>query len=60
MGKTEEIFDSDIMPDNLQGVEAVENSKVNERCGNVVENKGPASQAAEQSGNLEKTKVVTL
>jgi hypothetical protein len=35
----EEIPDSDISPDSSQGVEAVEDLKMNERCGNVYENK---------------------
>ncbi len=35
-------IESDIMSYDLQGVEAVENSKMKEQCANVIENKGPA------------------
>jgi hypothetical protein len=52
MENTEEILDSDIMPDNSQGVEAVENSKVKERSGNVHENKGPSLENRQRSGNV--------
>jgi hypothetical protein len=38
----EEVGDNDIMSHTVQRVEAVENSKMKERCGNVIENKGPA------------------
>ena len=40
MENIEEVLESDIMSDNSQGVEAVEDLKMNERCGNVIENKG--------------------
>ncbi len=40
MEGTEEAGDSDIMSYSLQGVEAVENSKMKEQCANVIENKG--------------------
>jgi len=36
----EEPLDSDISPDNSQSVGTVEDLKLNERCGNVYENKG--------------------
>jgi hypothetical protein len=39
MENIEEAIDSDISSHNSQGVEAVENSKMKERCGNVIENK---------------------
>ncbi len=41
METIEEIPDDDIMSDHSQGVEAVKDSKMNEQCGNVFENKGP-------------------
>ena len=41
MENTEEVTDSDIVSDTSQGVETVEDLKINERCGNVYENKGP-------------------
>ena len=43
MDKIEEIPDSDNVSDTPQGVEAVENLKMNDRCGNVIENKGSVS-----------------
>jgi hypothetical protein len=52
MGNIEEILDSDIMPENLLGVEAMESLKMKERCGNVVENKGSSSENRERSGNV--------
>jgi hypothetical protein len=48
----EEAGDSAIMSHTLQGVEAVENSKTKERCGNVIENKGPTFSAPGGSGNV--------
>jgi hypothetical protein len=52
MENVEEILDSDNASDNSQGVEAVENLKVNDQSGNVVENKGSASDKRERSGNI--------
>ena len=43
MENTEDVPDSDNSPDNSRGVETVENLKMNERCGNVIENKGSES-----------------
>jgi hypothetical protein len=37
----EKVPDSDIVSDNSKGGETVENLKMNERYGNVYENKGP-------------------
>jgi len=37
----EEVPDSHISPDNSQSVGTVEDLKLNEQCGNVIENKGP-------------------
>ncbi|MGB9486781.1 MAG: hypothetical protein WCD04_11800 [Terriglobia bacterium] len=43
-----------------QGVEAVENLKMNELCGNVYENKGPLWKTGAEAGMLLKTNIVTL
>jgi len=43
---------ADISPDNSRSVEAVENSKMKERCGNVTENKGSGLEDREGSGNV--------
>jgi hypothetical protein len=48
----EEILGSDISSHKSQGVETFENSKMNERCGNVVENKGSGLQDRAGSGNV--------
>jgi hypothetical protein len=56
VGSMEEIVDSDIVFDNLQTVRAVEGSKMNERCGNVIENKGLRLENREQSGNVTQNK----
>jgi hypothetical protein len=48
----EEMFDSDIMPERTEGAEAVENSKLNEQYGNVIENKGSRLEDRRRSGNL--------
>ena len=55
----EEAPDSDIIPANTQGVEAVENSKLNEQYGNVAENKGPLWKTGGEAGILLKTNTVT-
>ena len=60
VGNMEEIVDSDIASDNSQGVEAVEDLKLDERCGNVIENKGSRLENRERCGNFQKTQVVTL
>jgi hypothetical protein len=52
MENIEEVFDSDISSQAPQGVEAVENLKLNEQCGNVIENKGPLLKTRRQSGNV--------
>ena len=52
MENIEEVLDSDIVSDNSQGVEAVEDSKMNERCGNVYENKGRLWTTRRRSGNV--------
>jgi hypothetical protein len=49
---TEEATDSDSMSHASQGVEAVEDTKLKERCGNVNENKGPAVEVRIVNGEL--------
>ena len=50
MEKIEEVLDSDIMPDHPKSVEAVEDLKMIEQCGNIYENKGPAFREEQDSG----------
>jgi hypothetical protein len=45
MGNIEEALDSDIVSDASESVETVENSKMKEQCGNVIENKGSGSES---------------
>jgi hypothetical protein len=52
MDKIEEIFDSDITPENSQGVETVEELKMIERYGNIIENKGSSLEDRGKSGNV--------
>jgi hypothetical protein len=40
MEKIDEVVESAIVPETSQGAEAVEDLKMKERCGNVIENKG--------------------
>jgi DNA-binding transcriptional MerR regulator len=56
MENLEEAFDSDIVSEDSQGVGTVEDIKLKERSGNVVENKGPAFSGPEQSGNVVENK----
>jgi hypothetical protein len=50
-GSMEEIADSDIASDNSQSVGAVEDLKLNEQRGNVIENKGSRFENRKRSGN---------
>jgi hypothetical protein len=59
MENTEEVVESDISSQAPQSVEAAENSKMNELCGNVYENKGPLLKTGAEAGMLLKTKIVT-
>jgi hypothetical protein len=52
MENIEEAFDRDISSQNSQGAEAVESIKMNERRGNVYENKGSAFSSPRRSGNV--------
>jgi DNA-binding transcriptional MerR regulator len=56
MENIEEVPDSDKSSDNSQGVETVENLKMNEPCGNVVENKGSCLNNRQRSGNVVENK----
>ena len=50
---------NDSMSDGPQSVEAVEDLKLNARCGNVTENKGSRLENRKRSGNAIEKKVVT-
>jgi len=52
MENTKEAFDSDMSSHNSQSVEAVENLKMRERCGNLIENKGSALEGRRGSWNV--------
>ncbi|MGO8736573.1 MAG: hypothetical protein ACLQVM_27700 [Terriglobia bacterium] len=56
MGNNEEATDSDMMSHTSQGVEAVEDTKMTERHGNVYENKGSAFKTPHRSGNVKENK----
>jgi hypothetical protein len=56
MENIEEVLDSDSVPDNSQGVETVEDIKLKDRSGNVIENKGSTSEATGRSGNVTENK----
>ena len=56
VGNMEDTFDSDIASDNSQGVEAVENLKMNDRRGNVIENKGSGLDNQGPSANVVENK----
>jgi hypothetical protein len=49
-------LDSDIVSHNPRSVETVENLKMKERSANVIENKGPTSEATGRSGNIVENK----
>jgi hypothetical protein len=57
MENIREIIDSDLLSEHIQGVEAVEDSKLNEQHGNVYENKGPALRGPRPTGNTAENKV---
>ncbi|MGO8731996.1 MAG: hypothetical protein ACLQVM_04280, partial [Terriglobia bacterium] len=52
MESMEEALDSDILSHISQSVEAVEDLKMNERRGNVIENKGSGFENRERGGNV--------
>ena len=52
MENMEEALASDISSENSQTVEMVENLKMKEQCGNVIENKGSGLDDWERSGNV--------
>src|SRR5208337_334539 len=51
MGSMEEALDSDIMSHISQSLEAVEDLKMNERRGNIIENKGSEFERPGRNGN---------
>ena len=55
----EEALDSDIVSETSESVEAMENSKINELCGNVIENKGPLWKTGGETGMCMKTSVLS-
>jgi hypothetical protein len=59
MENTEEVVESDISAQTPQSVEAAENSKMNELCGNVYENKGPLWKTGAEAGMSMKTDVLS-
>jgi hypothetical protein len=56
MEDMEKATEGDIVSYNLQRVEAVESSKMNERCVNVIENKWSAFSSPGPSGNIAENK----
>ena len=52
MESIEEPLDSAIVSEDSQSVEAGEDLKTKEQCGNVIENKGPAFSRPRQCGNV--------
>jgi hypothetical protein len=59
MENMEGVTDSDIMSYVSQGVKPIENLKMTERSGNVLENKGSGFHNQEEVGNVTEEKVVT-
>ena len=59
MENMDEAPDSDIMPVSSQAVEAVQDIKMSDRCGNVYENKGPLWKTAGEAGISMKTNVLS-
>jgi hypothetical protein len=59
MENTEEIVESDISAEDSQGVEVVKDLKMNEQCGNVLENKGPLWKTGGEAGMSMKTDVLS-
>ena len=51
MENIEDVPDRDIVSEHSQSVETVESLKMNERRGNVIENKGSGLENGKQSGN---------
>jgi hypothetical protein len=52
VGNMEEVVGSDMSSDNSQSVGMVEDLKLNERCGNVIENKGSSLDNQRPSANV--------
>ena len=56
MENIEDVPERDIVSETSQGVETVGSLKMNERRGNVVENKGSGLDNREQTGNIVENK----
>jgi hypothetical protein len=56
MENIEEMVESDISAEDSQGVEAEGDLKMNELCGNVIENKGSLFHSSRRSGNAAENK----
>jgi hypothetical protein len=52
IGNIEKVLESDNISEYSQGVEAVQDIKMRDRCGNVIENKGPGLEDWGRSGNV--------
>jgi hypothetical protein len=52
MESIEEVLNGGVASENSQAAKAVESSKMKERSGNVVENKGSRLENRERSGNV--------
>ena len=59
MENTEEMVESDVSAQAPEGGEAVKELKLNERTGNVTENKGPLWKTAGEAGMLLKTNAIS-
>jgi hypothetical protein len=59
MENMEEVLVGDIVSETPQSVEAVEELKMEEQCGNVIENKGPLWKTGGQAGMFMKTNVLS-
>jgi hypothetical protein len=59
MENIEEVLASDISSQTSQVVEAVQDTKMRDRCGNVYENKGPLWKTGGEAGISMKTNVLT-
>jgi hypothetical protein len=59
MENIEEVLDGDISSRIFKGAEAMEGLKMKDRCGNAIENKGPALGNRGACGNVTENKAVT-
>jgi len=59
MENIEEVLASDISAQTPQSAEAVEDLKLSDRCGNVIENKGPLWKTGGEAGMSMKTNALS-